>query len=68
MEKTQAISLRVREGVKRDLHALAEASGLTMAQYLGRVLLNHLVQVKRLEAAPRPFRRDFQRPSEEGGP
>ena len=51
MARTEAISLRVREGVKRDLEALAEADGLTLAQYLERVVLNHIMEIKRSTAA-----------------
>jgi hypothetical protein len=66
MEKTQPISLRVRDGVKRDLQALAYAEGLTLAQYLERLILTHIADLKRSRAAaqqPEP-RRTSRAPSE----
>ena len=69
MEKTQSIPLRVREGVKRDLEALAEADGLTLAQYLERVLLEHVIQVKRSPAAQQSESGKASRtPSDDGEP
>jgi hypothetical protein len=54
MAKTLAISVRVLEGVKRELHELADAEGLTLAQYVERVLLTHIVNAKRKAAAEHP--------------
>jgi hypothetical protein len=69
MEKTQSIPLRVYEGVRHDLEALAEADGLTLAQYLERLLLEHVTKVKRSSVAQQSESGKASRtPSDDGEP
>jgi predicted HicB family RNase H-like nuclease len=46
MSRTAAITTRVEPGIKKAMEILAEEDGRSLAQYVERLLLNHLSETK----------------------